>query len=155
MHAPSDHNIAITTLSQQISKAVYESWWTVDADFGDKAELHFTQDGVCVMPAMTMKGHAEIARGYAARQTNGPRLSRHLVSNLVVTVRDDDRHQAQYALTLYAQSGLSPQPLGPPTAICDVIDTFSFTEERWLISSRILQPIFIAEHNDSVMLARH
>lgn len=85
----------MSTLCADIVTAVHHSWWNVDRELGVGAEMQNTENGVCVMPAMTMTGRAEIADGYAKRQANGPRLSRHLVSNLVLDAADEDRAVAR------------------------------------------------------------
>ena len=132
--------------------AVHRSWWNVDADFGAGAELLYAEDGVCVMPTMTMRGRDEIAAGYAARQANGPRLSRHLVSNLVVD--DETGHiTARYVLSLFAVNGLAPQAADSPQAICDVVDTF-VEDGSWLVQHRELTTIFVSPTTDSVMLQK-
>ena len=101
-----------------------------------------------------MTGRDEIVRGYAARQAHGPRLSRHLVSNLVTDHHDDARVTATYALTLFARNGVAPLELGSPSAICDVVDDFVRTGGGWLIRQRVLEAVFVAPENDSVLLGR-
>ncbi|MDV6247383.1 nuclear transport factor 2 family protein [Rhodococcus opacus] len=138
----------------EIAQAVYRSWWNVDRAAGIGSELLYTEDGVCVMPALTMTGRDEIVRGYAARQAHGPRLSRHLVSNLVTDHHDDARVTATYALTLFARNGVAPLELDSPSAICDVVDDFVRTGGDWLIRRRVLEAVFVAQDNDSVLLGR-
>jgi SnoaL-like domain len=139
---------------REIADAVHASWWTVDHCAGIGSEAQYTEDGICAMPALLMRGRAEIARGYASRVEAGPRLSRHLVSNLMVTADDGDRATARYVVTLYAADGVAPQELQRPSAICDVTDEFMLVDGHWLIESRAAEPIFIAAENDSVLLRR-
>jgi hypothetical protein len=135
-----------------IVEAVHRSWWNVDRELGVGSELLFAENGICAMPALTMRGRSEIATGYAKRQANGPRLSRHLVSNLVAVVTDIDRASATYALSLFAANGVAPQEVTSPSAICDVEDRFVLTYNGWLIEHRQLTAVFVAPGNDSVML---
>ncbi|WP_232840210.1 nuclear transport factor 2 family protein [Nocardia aurea] len=135
-----------------IVEAVHRSWWNVDRELGVGSELLFAEGGVCVMPALTMRGRHEIAEGYAKRQSNGPRLSRHLVSNLVATCTDSERAHASYALSLFAANGVAPLTVSSPSAICDVEDRFVLTYSGWLIEHRELTAVFVAPDNDSVML---
>jgi SnoaL-like domain len=137
-----------------VAEAVYASWRTVDHCAGIGSEAQYTEDGICAMPALVMRGRAEIARGYAARVEAGPRLSRHLVSNLIVTAHDGGRSTASYVVTLYAADGVAPQELRHPSAICDVTDEFRLVDGQWLIEHRVAQPIFVAVDNDSVLLGR-
>lgn len=134
-----------------VIEAVHRSWWTIDRDMGLGGELQFAPDGVCIMPAATMRGRDEIAAGYARRHANGPRLSRHLVSNEVVVV-DGSRASVRYALTLFAGNGTAPLDIDSPSAICDVEDVFELDGKAWLITRRELTAVFIAPSNDSVML---
>lgn len=138
----------------EITQAVHRSWWNVDRSAGIGSELLYTEDGVCAMPALTMTGRGEIAHGYAARQANGPRLSRHLVSNLVTDTHDHTQVTATYVLTLFAGNGVAPMELDSPQAICDVTDVFARTGDSWLISHRRLDTVFVAADNDSVLLGR-
>jgi hypothetical protein len=135
-----------------IIEAVHRSWWTVDRDLGLGGELSFTTDGVCVMPAITMRGRHEIAAGYARRHEHGTRLSRHLVSNTVVEIGDIDSASARYVLTLFAGIGTAPLEFDAPSAVCDVEDRFRLVGHQWLIEQRELTAVFVAAGNDSVML---
>ena len=100
---------------------------------------------------MLGQGRAEIAAGYARRHANGPRVSRHLVSNAVVAV-DGARASALYVLSLYAGTGRAPLEVDSPSAICDVEDGFELVDGTWLIARRELTAVFVAAGNDSVML---
>ena len=135
-----------------VVEAVNRSWWNVDRDLGVGSEQLFTEAGVCVMPAMTMNGRAEIAAGYAKRQANGPRLSRHLVSNLVIDHPAPARATARYVVSLFAGNGTAPLQVDSPSAICDVQDELVVVEDHWLIEHRELTAVFVATGNDSVML---
>lgn len=134
-----------------VVEAVHRSWWSVDRDYGVGSELLFTEDAICAMPAMTMRGRAEIAAGYAKRQENGPRLSRHLVSNLVVDAVGDAA-TARYVLSLYAGNGVAPLAVDRPSAICDVEDRLRYVDGEWLLAYRELTAVFVPADNDSVML---
>jgi SnoaL-like domain len=134
-----------------VVEAVHRSWWNVDRDVGIGSELLYTMDGICVMPALTMRGREEIAAGYTKRQANGPRLSRHLVSNLVAVI-GDEHASAIYVLSLFAGNGVAPLEVDSPSAICDVEDRFVRTDDGWLIEYRELTVVFVAARNDSVML---
>jgi SnoaL-like domain len=142
----------MSSIRTDIIEAVHRSWWTVDRDMGLGGELHFTPDGECVMPAITMRGRNEIARGYARRHDNGPRLSRHLISNTVVDIGTTDAASARYVITLFAGIGAAPLEADAPTAICDVEDRFRLVGGQWLIEQRELTAVFVAARSDSVML---
>ncbi|MGF4046402.1 nuclear transport factor 2 family protein [Paenarthrobacter nitroguajacolicus] len=143
------HQAALLT---SVSELVHASWWNVDHENGDGGETFFRPDGICEMPAMTMSGRPAIAEGYAARRAAGDRVSRHLVSNLQVSGRDDSRIVARYSLVLHAGHGPLPVALELPQAVCDVEDTFVSDDGYLLIAHRRLEAAFVAEGNDSVML---
>lgn len=141
-------------LSAVVEELVLRSWWNVDHEDGRGGERFFTPDGVCEMPAMTMSGRQEIADGYAARQAAGNRVSRHVVSNLLVEAPIGLRVEARYAVAVYAGVGSTPLPLRPPHAVCDVVDHLVRSEVGFLIEHRRLEAVFVAEDTDSVMLRR-
>jgi hypothetical protein len=141
-------------VASKIAAAVHASWWTVDHSGGAGSEDQYTEDGVCIMPALVMRGRAEIARGYATRLEAGPRLSRHLVSNLTFAADGDGTMTANYVVTLYAGNGFAPLELRSPSAVCDVYDEFALVNGEWLITRRVVEPVFVAADNDSVLLGR-
>ncbi|WP_406033184.1 nuclear transport factor 2 family protein [Nocardioides sp. NBC_00163] len=138
--------------TQDVRDLIINTWWNVDHEAAVGGERYFTPDGVCQMPAITMTGREEIAAGYAKRQAAGARLSRHLVTNLVVQHQDDLRARARYVLTLYAGRGRQPGVLTEPQAVVDVVDECVRDDGRWLIEYRLLTSVFISASNDSVML---
>ncbi len=101
-----------------------------------------------------MRGREQIAAGYARRQANGPRLSRHLVSNLVTETGQTGRVTATYVVSLFAGNGVAPLEVGSPSAICDVRDELVLADGSWLIAHRRLTAVFVAASNDSIMLQR-
>ncbi|WP_123026548.1 nuclear transport factor 2 family protein [Mycolicibacterium stellerae] len=138
-----------------LTQAVHQSWWNVDRNHGVGNELLYTEQGVCVMPARTMTGRAEVAEFFAARRANGPRLSRHLVSNLVTDVVDHLNASATYVITLYAQDGEAPLALAPPTMIADATDHFVRDDDRWLIQRRVIEPVFVSAGSSPIPLPRN
>lgn len=138
--------------TEDVRDLVMNSWWNVDHEAAVGGEYFFTPTGVCQMPALTMSGRDEIAAGYARRQAAGARLSRHLVTNLVVRRTAKGEAQASYVLTLYAGRGQQPADLTQPQAVVDVVDECLVDDDRWLIQHRTLTSVFISTFNDSVML---
>jgi hypothetical protein len=138
----------------EVVEAVHRSWWNVDQDLGTGSELLYTEDGICDMPALRMRGREQIAAGYARRQANGPRLSRHLVSNLVTETGQTGQVTATYVVSLFAGNGVAPLEVGSPSAICDVHDELVLADGSWLIAHRRLTAVFVAASNDSIMLQR-
>jgi len=140
------------TPAHSVADLVLRSWWNVDHEAAVGGEHYFTPAGICRMPAITMSGRAEIGAGYAKRQTAGARLSRHMVTNLLVEPLSDSEARARYLVTLYAGSGKAPLVLTEPQAVVDVVDHCALAEGRWLVQDRQLTSVFISASNDSVML---
>ncbi len=102
------------------------------------AEL-FTDDGVWASPENTMTGRAEIARGFAARERNKRRMSRHVCNNLLVEVLDAASAQGVVYLTLFrhdGEEGRRISPVGPPTVVGEYRDTFEKTVDGWRFKRR-------------------
>ena len=137
---------------RDVQELVIGSWWNIDHEAGVGGEQLFTPGGVCQMPALTMSGRQEIGAGYARRQEAGARISRHLVTNLLVDVASDDEAVARYVVVLYAARGKFPATLTEPQALVDVVDDCVRTDEGWRIRHRRLATVFLSDANDSVML---
>lgn len=136
-----------------IEHAVHHSWNIVDRTDGSTVHQGYAENAVFVTPAKTLSGRSEIAAGHLARHANGPRLSRHIVSNLEVR-RDGAHATADYVLTLFSGTGSAPLRLTSAQAVCDVEDHWERVAGEWMIARRELIPIFISEDNDSAMLGR-
>lgn len=136
-----------------VREAIVRSWWAVDATDGSRVHEHYSPDGVFQTPAVRLAGAQELDAGHRARHAGRARLSRHLLSNLTI---DAERatSRAHYVVTLFSANGAAPQPLTHPQAICDIADTLVLLDGKWLIKERTLQPVFIADDNDSIMLGR-
>lgn len=134
-----------------VADAIVRSWRNVDVDAGRGAEALYTVDGTFVTPAMSLTGRAEIAAGHKARTAGSPRLSRHVVSNMIIEI-DADTAGAMYTLTVYSADGTPPLELKGASAVCDLFDTMRYVDGAWLIARREIVPVFVAPHNDSVML---
>lgn len=154
MHAQNHETTEPFAPSTTVEGFVLRTWWNIDHEDGGGGERFFAPDGVCQMPAMTMSGRQEIADGYAARRAAGNRVSRHLVSNLLVEAPIELRVEARYTLVLHAGAGPTPLPLRLPQAVCDVVDRLIRSEDGFLIEHRRLEAVFIAEDTDSVMLRK-
>lgn len=135
----------------EIERLVHQTWWNTDAESGVGGESFFTPDAVIAMPARSMSGQGEIVAGLKARLSRGPRLSRHLVQNLVVDPTAVGAI-ARYAILLYAANGVAPMEIPGFQAIADVDDDFVLQDGRWLIRHRRLTTVFTSPASDSIML---
>lgn len=103
------------------------------------AEL-FTDDGVWKSPEATMSGRAEIERGFATRQANHARMSRHVCNNFLCTVIDADTAEGVVYLTLFrhdGEEGRRVSPLdGQPQVVGEYRDRFARTPAGWRFARR-------------------
>ena len=102
------------------------------------AEL-FSKDGRWVSAQVTMDGVEQIRSGFARRQANAKRMSRHVCNNLHVEVQDADHAEGCVYLTLYRHDGKEGRALSPlegPAMVGEYRDTFIRTGEGWRIANR-------------------
>lgn len=103
------------------------------------AEL-FTEDGVWQWPAgkRRIEGRAALRDYFGSRPAD--RLSRRLMSNVLVTVTAPDTATATSYFTTYRVDGHTAGmvPAGPPVQIGHYDDVFRRVEGRWLLATRTL-----------------
>lgn len=139
-------------VSGGVADAVARSWSAVDHSDGSQIHEGYLPGAVFSTPAVRLEGHEQLQAGHLARHANGRRLSRHLISNLIVQHASDGTARATYVVTLYSGTGQPPQELTGAQAVCDLVDHWTKTAEGWKIASRELTPVFVSADNDSVML---
>jgi hypothetical protein len=132
------------SLREQLLMVVTALWFDIDHHAGAGAAGFFLPDGEVRFGERAFKGTAEIAAMYAARAGRGPRVSRHVVTNLHVTAQGPGTASAISTLTLYADDGEPPRPTVTPAMVGDVTDDFERRDGRWLIRSRLISQLFIA-----------
>lgn len=133
----------------QLTVLVTALWYEIDHGDGSAASIFFTPDAELTFSRRTFRGTDEIDGAYRDRAARGPRVSRHLVSNLHVLRHDGDQVEAVSALVLHAQDGGPPLPSTAPVLVADVVDRFTRVvgpdgHPRWLIASRRIEPLFLA-----------
>lgn len=110
----------------------------------DLALALFTDDAVMERDGEKFVGIAALRTAYASRPTN--RLTRHVISNTLVTSRGHDSAAATSYVTVY-RLPLPPTKQAPPyfAAGPDVLgehhDTFRRTEAGWRLSARLTRTI--------------
>lgn len=133
----------------ELSMLVTALWYEIDHGDGSAASGFFTPDAELTFSRRTFRGTAEIDAVYRARTARGPRVSRHLLSNLHILRHEEGRAEAVSALVLYACDGEPPVPTTAPVLVADVYDRFvraggSAGEGHWLIASRRIENRFLA-----------
>ncbi|MFF3512888.1 nuclear transport factor 2 family protein [Streptomyces sp. NPDC002573] len=111
-------------------------------DLGEPASVAelFTADGNWEWPAggRRVEGRESLRQYFGSRPAD--RLSRRLMSNVLVTPTSPDTATATSYFTTYRVDGYDGGmvPPGPPTQIGHYKDTFRRTDRTWLLASRTL-----------------
>lgn len=117
-------------------------------DHGEAAKVadQFTDDGVWTSRENTMTGRTAIARGFAARQANTARMSRHICNNLLIEVIDEDHARGVVYLTLHRHDGAPERhvsPMGFPEMVGEYRDDFVRTPDGWRFRRREIAVSFV------------
>jgi len=146
---PNDDADRWETLAVQleISRLLAEFWHDVDNNWGASAHQYFTTDAVFTTSiGRTRQGLEAIREFYDSRQARGPRVARHLVSNLRVERRSTDEAIAHWILVLYANDGEPVLPSEPPIMVADVVDECRRQPDgSWKFASRTITALFKGE----------
>lgn len=130
-------------LREELLEVVTALWFDIDHRNGTGASGFFLPDGEVRFGERAFRGTAEIDALYATRAGRGPRVSRHVATNLHVTGAGPGTASAVSILTLFAEDGEPPRPAVTPAMVGDVTDVFEQREGRWLIRSRLIEQLFI------------
>jgi hypothetical protein len=118
-------------------------------DHGEAAKIaeQFTDDGQWLSPEIKMIGKEKLRKGFAGRQANTARMSRHVCNNLLIDVIDEDNAEGVVYLTLYRFDGEAGRKFSPideqPTMVGEYRDKFVRTDEGWRFSERVIDISFI------------
>jgi hypothetical protein len=132
-----------------LSMLVTALWFEIDHRNGSAASGFFTPDAELTFSRRTFRGTEEIDGVYRDRTARGPRVSRHLVSNLHVLRHGPAVVETVSVLVLHAQDGSPPVPTTVPVLVADVYDRFVRVGrpdgggQRWLIASRRIENRFL------------
>ncbi len=132
-----------------IDKAPFENiiiatWHDIDVGDATDVQHYFTPDARLIFgTSAPIVGRQAIHDGYQTRRAQGPRLSRHVVSNVFVTSGDDQTVHTTCCFQLYAGNGVAPLPHPEPIAVAEQLDRFVRGEDgRWLIAERRITTLF-------------
>lgn len=125
---------------QACRRVVLETAQAVDAqDYAAFAEL-FTPDGVLVRPdGRRLEGRSAIEQTYSQRDQD--RLTRHLITNHLVTVHDSASATSRCSILLWSgRHSDAPGPNGRPAdaneLLGEFLDELVLTSEGWRIHQR-------------------
>ena len=130
----------------QIEALNIEFWYRVDHQNGRGVAELFCEDGVYSVPGGRNAGRAAIDASYEARAARGPRVSRHVHSNLRLTIESSTSAHGVSILTLWAHDGEAPLALTLPVSVSDVHDTYVRGDDGvWRIQHRHLTAAFVGD----------
>ncbi len=143
MQAQVTRSVAAPDLLMAIGALLADYWWEVDHHWGRNAHQLYTEDGVFSIGADVMNGPSAVQAFYRWREGRGAREARHVVSNLRVVQRDDERVDVDCILCLYAADGVPVLPSSPPILIADEVgECVRGSDGLWRFSSHFLKPVF-------------
>jgi hypothetical protein len=137
-----------TSLREELSSLLTALWHEIDHNQGVGASRYFTPDAELRFEDAVFRGTAEIDGVYQSRAARGPRVSRHLASNLHLLEVEATRVRAVSELLLFAEDGHGPSSKTSPSLVADVWDDFELVDGQWLIFSRWIRNIFIGSVED-------
>jgi ketosteroid isomerase-like protein len=112
-------------------------------DFGEAARIAdlFTEDGVWEAEGVRMDGRDAIRAGFGARQGVTRRTSRHVCTNLAITLTGADEATGISYLVNYRHDSPTgtaelPAPAGHPKFVGEYHDRFVRTADGWRIAHR-------------------
>lgn len=115
--------------------------------FGERADVAklFTDDAVWESNEARAEGRAELDAMFSA-EPDGGRTSRHVASNMAVTITADDTATGLSYFTLYRQIGEKPRIPDldeQPIILGSYHDDFRLTSDGWRISHRRAEVGFV------------
>lgn len=132
------------TLKRFFEDIIVGIWYDIDHRDGSAVSRYFWPDGTLMFSERLVRGRAQIDAAYAARVARGPRLSRHVVSNVHLAELTEDSARVVSTFRLYAADGHPVAPNTEPLTVEDCIDDFLRTEDgEWLIKHRALVHLFV------------
>lgn len=112
-------------------------------DFGEASRIAelFTEDGWWENESIRMEGREGIRRNFSHRQGVTRRTSRHLCTNVLIDVVDEDHATGVCYLINYRHDSRSgeaeyPAPSDAPKFVGEYRDTFVRTSEGWRFATR-------------------
>lgn len=142
--APSDAAFAgQSPLQAGLARISADLWRDLDENFGRGWADRFTLTGVFDFNGAEIAGRDTLRAHFAKRETAPPRVTAHLLSNILVdpVVAGDTIVRAQ--ICVFGADGVAPLPITLPTLVGLVEDRFEQQPDGdWLIARRSFIPRF-------------
>lgn len=133
----------IFRIQHAVQERLVDYWWDVDRDGAKGALDYYTEDCVYQMCDHRMEGHAPIRAYYDYRDARGPRLVRHVLTNVRVRVVAADQATLIGVLSVYAADGVPVLPSAPPIMVADTDCTFVLgTDGVWRLRRHQITALF-------------
>lgn len=121
-----------------------------NTDFGQAARTAdlFVPDGVMVVGSTVLRGRAAIREALAQRQALTGRVSRHVATNVMLTVLDADHAEGSCYVTVYrhdGEPGMGIAPLDGPASVGQHDVRFVRTDEGWRFAEVRAAHIFLRD----------
>ena len=104
-------------IERECERLLIQSMWNTDFGVASHTADLFIPDGVMYVGPNTVRGQEAIRASFLKRQAMTERTSRHVVSNIVVTVRDEHHASASCYVTVneprVTHNGAITVPDGP------------------------------------------
>lgn len=120
-------------------------------DFGAASEIAdlFTEDGTWRAPDFAMEGRDGIRAGFERREGVTRRQSRHVCTNIAVTIDGDEATGLCYLVNFRHDSPTGqaekPAPAGLPKFVGEYHDRFVRTDEGWRFIDRFCDMAFVRQ----------
>jgi uncharacterized protein (TIGR02246 family) len=135
-------------------RLVYQYARFVDGGEAGRVADLFTRDGVWIgADGRSMNGQDEVRAAFAGRQTITRRLSRHVMTNVLIDGHSDSEASGIAYLINYRHDAATdtPEKPGParhPKFVGDYHFTFRRSEDGWRISSLRFDLVFLRRAGD-------
>lgn len=135
-------------IERECERVLLQSMW--NTDFGQAARTAdlFVPDGVLVVGPRVLRGREAIREAFLVRQAMVERVSRHVATNLLITVEDEEHAVGSCYVTVYrhdGEPGMGIAPLDGPKSVGQQDANFVRTAEGWRFAEMRAAHIFLQE----------
>ncbi len=142
-----DHDLRRLVDERACERLIMEYTHLVDGGRAVEIADLFTVDGVWRTDEFAMRGQEEIRAGFGRRQGVTRRQSRHVCTNVVVTVEGDRATGLCYLVNYRHDSETGraehPAPADVPKFVGEYHDTFVRTDDGWRFEDRYCDMVFV------------
>ena len=133
-------------IEHDCARIAYRFTHIIDRGNASEVAQLFTEQGVFEVPGASMNGREAIRQQFKGRE-GSHKLSRHVCTNMVIDVIDEDHAEGLCYMTLYKyEPGHAidgPAPLNGPAYVGNYLDQYLRVEGEWKFSQRTAQVIFL------------